>query len=60
MQEEEDKYYQDAIKMFTACTAIKPNEIEAYEALRKIYFQLDDLGKSSEMKKKIAEIKAAQ
>ena len=60
MKEEEDKYYKDATKMFTTCTVIKPNEIEAYEALRKIYFQIDDLEKSSEMKKKIAEIKAAQ
>lgn len=60
MKAEEDKYYEEAIKMFTACTAIQPNSIEAYEALRKIYFQLDNLEKSSEMKKKIAEIKAQQ
>lgn len=60
MKEEEDKYYQDAVKMFTACTAIQPDAIESYEALRKIYFQLDDLAKSSEMKKKIAELQAAQ
>lgn len=60
MKAEEDMYYEEAIKMFTACTAIQPNSIEAYEALRKIYFQLDNLEKSSEMKKNIAEIKAQQ
>lgn len=58
LKTKEDENYQGAVKMFEACISIDSEDIAAYDALRKIYFNLGEEEKSNEMKVKIEEIKA--
>lgn len=60
LKAKEDDYYAEAVKMFEACTTINPEDPAAYDALRKIYFNLGEMEKSDEMQKKIDELKAKQ
>lgn len=56
LKAEQDAIYQKAIAMFEACTRIAPEDLAAYEALKKIYFNMGEFEKKTAIEKRIAEL----